>query len=127
MTTTADPLGQHAYAFRRMLRAVRDLTPRQLAALDETNCQAFGLTADEAAILTAANGGVEPEAAHLRALDALHASGRFSPAQEAGLKPGPAWQPLLAVLLQDLLDPEDYAEMTGPWFATFGKPAIDST
>jgi hypothetical protein len=121
--TSRDSLGPNGNAFKRLLEVCSRLTPEQVAALDRTNYRMHSKAAEDGDEY----GEAEPESPHLRALDALHDSGRFPGATTAGLRPGPTWQPLLAVLVQDLISAEDYAEMTAPWLATFGKPVTDPT
>jgi hypothetical protein len=38
-----------------------------------------------------------------------------------GRAPGAALGPVFALLVVDLITPEDFAVLTGPWFAAFGR------
>lgn len=112
------PLGPNAGAFWRLLAACRDMTGAQAGKL----AAAYQRPWDEAAA-----GGPPVEPAVRRAYDAAVRAGRLAAAVAAGMlcHPG-AYQPLLAVLVSDLIDSGDYAELTGPWMAAFGRPVGDA-
>lgn len=103
-----DPLGPKAATFRRFIAVVAELTNEQTARLQ------WDADAD--------SGGYRREAAAGRAYRAAVAAGRWAYAQEMVERaPGAAFDPKLALLVADLIDPEDFAVLTGPWFAAFGR------
>jgi len=105
--------------FRRLLTAVRGLTREQAERLEAAADAAYD-TDD-----TDADGyrkSTPAERAYRAAVDA----GRWATNQQAMEEaPGAAHDVKLAALTGDLISPEDYAALTGPWFATFGRDLWD--
>jgi hypothetical protein len=116
-TTTSDPLGPNAGAFTRSVETIRGLTADQYDALEAA--------ADAVPDRRRVNWrGRLKKGPSERAYDAVVKSGRWAAAEEVmdGL-PGAAWGVALAVLVQDLISMDDYADLTSAWWITFGQPA----
>lgn len=119
MTTATDPLGPNAAAFRRLQAAIDTLSDEQVKALSAAMDDVYDATRD------APDTYLRPAAAQ-RAYKAIVESGRWEAAKPPlGCAPAVAWDVKAAVLVADLISAEDYAALTDPWFAAFGKPAID--
>ena len=110
-----DPLGPKAAAFRRFAAAVADLTNEQAIRLEAAADAAYDTDDTDP-------DGNRRETAAERAYRAAVAAGRWGYAQGVVERaPGAAFDPKLALLVVDLIAPEDFAVLTGPWFAAFGR------
>jgi hypothetical protein len=118
---TTDPLGPQAEKFRCLAAASRALTDAQIEAIEaaaDADRDDPGVDAEGYALPTAGQ----------RAYEAAVESGRW-PAAEAVMDEGPGvtWSARIAVLVSDLISPEDYAALTEPWLAAFGHNPAELT